>query len=124
MYDGEVDVDSQESVRIADQHISYVAMGLQTVPQLPTGVSANLIQRLCLHGNQICSLDGIGGFSALRELVLSSNALSSLGTELAGLQQLRALDVTSNCLTAADGLKGLTSLRRLVGIALIEALSI
>ena len=96
------------------QQLSCVAMGLLSIASVPDLESIQHLTKLCLHGNRLSSLEGLGHLTALRELVLSSNALPALGRGLSGLLNLRTLDLTSNALTNVEGLGGLTALQHLV----------
>lgn len=74
---------------------------------------ASRLRALHLHGNALVSLQGLDAVCpALEELVASSNDLRKL-QGLAGLQQLRLLDVSCNCLRSLEGLEGLRLLEEL-----------
>lgn len=95
---------------------SCAAMGLVSIASVPDLAMIKDLRRLCLHGNRLSSLEGLSHLTALRELVLSSNAVPAIGGTLSGLASLRTLDLTSNLLTAAEGLSGLSALQHLVRI--------
>lgn len=100
---------------ISEVHqMSCVAMGLPSISSVPNLSACTNLVRLCLHGNRLSSLEGLSSLAALRELVLSCNAVSALGQSLSALTNLRKLDLTSNALTTADGFGCLDSLQYLV----------
>lgn len=95
--------------------LSLVGEGLAAVPP-DLAACFPALQRLCLHGNSIASVAGLGGLTALRELNLSSNSISSLPDgAFSGLPSLTSLNLASNCLASlgAGALAGLPRLRRL-----------
>lgn len=99
------------------QQLSRVAEGITSIESVPKLVTARGLQSLCLHGNSITRIAGLTHLTALQELVLSCNAISSIGNGLRSLQQLQKLDLTSNRLTSTDGLVQLMALRHLVRAA-------
>ena len=99
----------------ASTELSLVGEGLVAVPP-DLAARCPTLRRLCLHGNSITSVAGLGGLAALRDLNLSSNSISHLPDgALAGLSSLTALSLASNRLAVLGGaaLAGLPRLRRL-----------
>lgn len=99
----------------ASTSLSLVGDGLTAVP---AGLAARYpaLRRLCLHGNAIADVAGLGGLAALRDLNLSSNSIAALPDgALSGLRQLTCLSLASNCLArlGPGALAGLPRLRRL-----------
>ncbi len=97
-----------------EQQLSLVGMGLYSATLIPEVTARHDLRRLCLHGNNLSSMAGLGHLTALRELVLSSNTLTSIDICLEKLKSLSLLDLTSNRLTSLDGLCGLSELHMLV----------
>ena len=81
LHDGEVED--------APERLSRIGLGLTCLAALPELASATSLRSLCLHGNQLTSLDGLQRLSPLTELNVSSNALPALGNALCSLTNLR-----------------------------------
>ena len=75
----------------ASERLSRIGLGLTCLSALPELASATSLQSLCLHGNQLTSLDGLQQLSALTELNASSNALLAVGDALHPLTNLRCV---------------------------------
>lgn len=99
----------------ATTSLSLVGAGLTAVPA-DLAARYPALRRLCLHGNAIAGVAGLGGLAALRNLNLSSNSIAALPAgALSGLLQLTSLSLASNCLAQLEpgSLAGLPRLRRL-----------
>lgn len=104
-----------DAVAVAEaQELSCVAMGLRSIHPVPDLRSHSDVTRLCLHANQLSSLEGLHALTALRELVVSCNPLPAVGQSLSALANLRVFDATSCRLQTADGFGTLTNLQQLV----------
>lgn len=115
LFSGSDSEDDLDSPTAGATELSLVGEGLAVVPP---NLAANFpaLRRLCLHGNAVASLAGLGGLSGLLDLNLSSNSIAAVPPgALSALGQLTALNLASNCLSALEvgALAGLTRLRRL-----------
>eukprot|EP00873_Tetraselmis_striata_P038843 jgi/Tetstr1/459107/TSEL_004557.t1 len=97
-----------------DERVSYIGAGLRSLAELPGyPVALARVTSLCVHGNNVSSLEGVAGLGALTDLNLSSNLLTSTRA-LAALTRLTKLNLASNQLAEVEGLAGLPSLTSLV----------
>lgn len=92
---------------------SCIGQGLTSCLQVPELYRLHGLRSLCLHGNNISRIEGLGHLAGtLLDLNLSSNSLASLDG-LAGLTALTSLNLASNKLLSLQGLPSLASLSSL-----------
>jgi hypothetical protein len=96
----------------ATDAVSRIGQGLVSMLQVPEIVQLSALRSICLHGNNIERMEGLGHLQQLRELNLSSNCIAALAG-LQGLSQLTSLNLASNRLQAVQGLDGLSALTHL-----------
>lgn len=92
--------------------VSRIGQGLVSCRQVPELYKYHGLRCVCLHGNNITSIDGIQHLTKLQELNLSSNSITNI-QNLHGLVNLTSLNLASNKLQAISGLDGLSNLTHL-----------
>jgi Leucine-rich repeat (LRR) protein len=95
-----------------EEYVSKVGAGLQSFRILIPEVKTENVRSLCLHGNEISTLDGLEQFTNLVDLNLSANALSEM-EGLQNLRNLRSLNLASNRIQHISGMQGMSQLESL-----------
>ncbi len=93
--------------------VSRIGEGLISCLDVPELRSLKSLACLCLHGNNISTIEGLQHLEGLQDLNLSSNCISSLGNSLCGITTLTSINLASNRLQDAAGLEGLVNLTHL-----------
>lgn len=97
---------------MSKSRLSCVGVGLTSLEQLPDLAKHAQIRTLCLHGNKLTSLHGIGKLTALTDINVSSNELQH-ALDLQAMTALVCVNLASNRLENLEGLHALPKLQRL-----------